>query len=75
VAEHAANAVYTLGLLAMISTFFVSSVISPLPFRLDLSHGTGRSRAWSLSIMIALGCFAFCAWRAGQPMFGRILRD
>jgi hypothetical protein len=31
--------------------------------------------AWSLAIMIALSCFAFCAWRAGQPMFGRILKD
>ena len=63
------------GLLATIATLYFSNAVTNLPLRLDFSHWAGTPSLWALTLFIGLTFFAFSAARAGQPLFGAVLKD
>jgi hypothetical protein len=63
------------GLLAYAVTWFFSSILTRVPLRLDFSHWAAMTSAWTLALLMALTLFGFYASRAGQPMFGTVLKE
>jgi hypothetical protein len=63
------------GLLTLAVALYFSSVVTAVPLRLDLSHWAAMPSTWTLGLLIALTLFGFYASRAGQPLFGQVLRD
>ena len=67
--------VVSFGLLSCAVALFVSSVMLNIPLRLDLSHWAAMPSAWTVALLMALTMFGFYASRAGQPLFGQVLKD
>ena len=62
------------GLLAYAVAWFFAGVLTRVPLRLDLSHWAAVPSAWTLTLLLALTLFGFYASRAGQPLFGQVLK-
>jgi hypothetical protein len=41
----------------------------------DWSHWSATAGNWTIGVLIALTLFGFYASRAGQPLFGTILKE
>jgi hypothetical protein len=63
------------GLLSLVVTWYFSGVLTAVPLRIDLSHWAAVPAAWTLVLLIGLTVFGFSASRAGQPLFGQLLKD
>ena len=63
------------GLLSLAVALYFSSAMTSIPFRLDLSHWAAMPSTWTLALLMALTLFGFYASRAGQPLFGQVLKD
>jgi hypothetical protein len=63
------------GLLSLVVTWFVKGVLEAVPMTLDVSHWSASASNWTLALILGLTLFGFYASRAGQPLFGSILKD
>ena len=63
------------GLLPLVVTLFVWNVLTDVPMTLEVSHWSAAASNWTLAGLVALALFGFYASRAGQPLFGSILKD
>jgi serine/threonine-protein kinase len=63
------------GLLALAVSRFVWYILTRVPMTGDFSHWSAAPSNWSLALIVVLACFGFYASRAGQPLFGRVLKD
>ena len=66
---------YRFGLLPLVITRFIYSVVLRMPVMLDASHWAAAPALWTLAVLLALSLFAFVASRGGQPIFGTWLED
>jgi hypothetical protein len=41
----------------------------------EISYWSATAGNWTLAAVIGLALFGLYAWRAGQPLFGSILKD
>jgi hypothetical protein len=46
-----------------------------MPLTLDVSDWSAAASNWTLALLVGLTLFGFYASRAGQPLFGSILRE
>jgi hypothetical protein len=67
--------IFRFGLLAFAIAWFVWNVASNAVFVQDWSHWSAAAGNWTLAGLIGLTLFGFYAARAGQPLFGTILRE
>lgn len=67
--------VFTSGLLAFTVSWVVVILLRNVPMMGDVSHWSAAAGNWTLAALIALALFGFYAARAGQPLFGTILRE
>jgi len=63
------------GLLSLVVTWFVWGIITAVPMTLQFSHWRADASNWTLALLVGLTLFGFYASRAGQPLFGTILKD
>lgn len=63
------------GLLSLVVTWFVWGIITAVPMTLQFSHWRADASNWTLALLVGLALFGFYASRAGQPLFGSILKD
>jgi hypothetical protein len=68
-------AAFRCGLLTLVVTWFAWGLIEAVPMTLQLSHWRAQASNWTLAVLFGLTLYAFYASRAGQPLFGRILKD
>jgi hypothetical protein len=68
-------AIYRSGLVAAATALFVWNIASSLPLTTNLSAWWSTPTTLSIGLLIGLACFAYCAARAGQPLFGTIIND
>jgi serine/threonine-protein kinase len=61
---------YGFGVVAMATALCVANLVSNTPLTMQLSHWWSTPTVLTLGAVIALGCFAFAAARAGQPLLG-----
>jgi hypothetical protein len=66
---------FRFGLLALVVTWFTWGLIEAVPMTLQLSHWRAVPSNWTLAVLFGLTLYGFYASRAGQPLFGKILRD
>jgi hypothetical protein len=50
-------------------------MVVDVPIVRDTSHWSAAAGNWTLAVVAALTCFGFYAARAGQPLFGTVLKD
>jgi serine/threonine-protein kinase len=67
--------VYRSGLLAFAVAWFVWNLAANIPMVPDWSHWSAAAGNWTIGVLIALTLFGFYASRAGQPLFGTILKE
>jgi hypothetical protein len=67
--------VFRSGLLAFMIAWFLWILLRNVPMRPDLSHWSASGANWTIAALVALAVFGFVAARAGQPLFGTILKD
>lgn len=63
------------GLLPFAVALFVPRIVSGIPFTLEMSHWSAAASNWTLVLLMALTAFGFYAARAGQPLFGSMLKE
>ncbi|HTM02776.1 MAG TPA: serine/threonine-protein kinase [Vicinamibacterales bacterium] len=63
------------GLLALAVAWGVRQILMTVPFVPAAAGWSGAAGDWTLAALTLLTAFAFYAARAGQPLFGMILRD
>jgi hypothetical protein len=63
------------GLLPLVVTRYVWGVMTSIPVTLETSHWAAVASNWTLTLLIGLAVLAFYASRAGQPLFGAILKE
>jgi hypothetical protein len=63
------------GLLALVVARIVWNFLYGVPLTFDFSHWSATPSNWTLALLAGLIMFAFYASRAGQPLFGKVLRD
>jgi hypothetical protein len=63
------------GLLTLVVARFVWHLLNRVPMTGDVSNWSAAASNWSLLLLVALVCYGFYASRAGQPLFGTVLRD
>jgi hypothetical protein len=63
------------GLLATAMLVFVDNVVSHVPLTTDLSVWWSTPTILTVVMLVALVSFAYCAARAGEPLFGRVLAE
>ena len=66
---------YRFGLLPLVISRFIYSVVLRMPVMLDASHWAAAPALWTLAVLLALTVFAFVASRGGLPLFGAWLDD
>jgi len=68
-------AIYRSGLVAAATALFVTNIASGTPMTTNLSAWWSTPTTLSIGLLIGLACFAYCAARAGQPLFGTIINE
>ena len=63
------------GLLSLIVAWFTWRLLAAVPMTLEFTHWRAIPSNWTLAMLIGLALFGFYASRAGQPLFGSILRE
>jgi hypothetical protein len=63
------------GLLSLVVAWFTWGLAGAVPMTLQFSHWRADASNWTLALLIGLTLFGFYASRAGQPLFGEILKD
>jgi hypothetical protein len=63
------------GLLALVVSRIVWNLLYGVPLTLDYAHWSATASNWTLALVVALLAFGFYASRAGQPLFGKVLKD
>ena len=63
------------GLLSLVVARFVWGLLGGVPMTLQFSRWWAVPSNWTLALLIGLTLFGFYAARAGQPLFGEILKD
>jgi hypothetical protein len=63
------------GLLTLAVSRFVWYVLNKVPMTADMSHWSAMPSNWSVALILALTAFGYYASRAGQPLFGTVLKD
>jgi hypothetical protein len=63
------------GLLTFAITWFVWRVLTDVPVMPDVSHWSAAAGNWTILLVLGFGLFGLYAARAGQPLFGAILKD
>jgi hypothetical protein len=67
--------VIVLLLVAAATALFVTNIASGTPMTTNLSAWWSTPTTLSIGLLIGLACFAYCAARAGQPLFGTIINQ
>jgi hypothetical protein len=67
--------VFRSGLLAFAVALLVEIMATNVPMRQNMFHWSAAAGNWTLAALVALACFGFYASRAGQPLFGTILKE
>jgi tRNA A-37 threonylcarbamoyl transferase component Bud32 len=68
-------AVYRHGLLVLTVALFVRNVVLNVPLTLSGGVWWATPSNLTLALLVAMAAFGYYAARAGQPLFGRVLRD
>jgi eukaryotic-like serine/threonine-protein kinase len=63
------------GLLSLVVARVVWNLIYTVPMMPVMSHWSAAAGNWTIALLTALTLWAFYASRAGQPLFGSLLRD
>jgi hypothetical protein len=63
------------GLLSLAVTWFAWGMLGAVPLTLEFSHWRADASNWTLALLVGLTLFGFYASRAGQPLFGEIVKD
>ncbi len=67
--------IHRFGLLAMATTLFVDNIVTSAPMTTNLSAWWSTPTTLSVAMLIGLTGFAYRAARAGQPLFGQVIKD
>ena len=62
------------GLLAAATARIVLGLCEAMPFTLQVSHWSATPSNWTIAAIVAPALFGFYASRAGQPLFGDLVR-
>jgi serine/threonine-protein kinase len=67
--------IHRFGLLATATTLFVDNIMTDTPLTTNLAAWWSAPMIASLVFLSAVAWLAYCAARAGQPLFGQVLED
>jgi len=63
------------GLLVLVVALFTWGVLEAVPMTLDVSHWSATASNWTVALLGGLALAGFYAARAGQPLFGSVLKE
>ena len=63
------------GLLPYAVALYVNNIVTSVPLRLDVAQWSAVPSNWALTLLAAVTLFGFYASRAGQPLFGQVLKE
>jgi serine/threonine-protein kinase len=63
------------GLLSLVVARIVWNLIYTVPMMPVMSHWSAAAGNWTIALLLALTLWAFYASRAGQPLFGSLLKE